>query len=155
MLQHDAETLGTLHQWNVRVMTFQEVAQFWPQIEEELDAQPELWNTYYTKESLFEKIVEGHVHIIACAKDDIIVLLAMCAVVEWPACRRLQVFWMAGEGLEEAAVVLNYSIENFAAMTNCQFIDGYGRKGWERFTKRFGYEFVRIQVSKPVRTMRQ
>jgi hypothetical protein len=155
MLQSDAHKLGTLHQWNIRVMTFQEVADFWPQIEEELDARPELWNTHYTKESIFEQIADQRMFIIGCAKDEVVVLLAMCSVVDWPAARRLQVFWMAGEGLEEAGVILNMAIENFANIVGAQFIDGYGRKGWERFTKRFGYEFVRVQVSKAVTGTRQ
>lgn len=155
MLQADARKFGTEDRWDIRVMTVDEVIDFWPEIMQALNAQPELWNGYYTLDSIFKDVMEEHMHFIACAKDGTIVLLTMCAVVEFPAAKRLQCMWMYGEGLEEAAPLLALALENFAQMCGCQYIDGYGRRGWEKFCKRFGYEFVRVHVSRPVNLTRQ
>lgn len=154
MLSNNAEKLGTAGHWTIRVMTVEEVSAFWPDIEEALDDNPELWNQYYTKESIFEDVAKGHLHIIAAAKDETIVMVTMCAVVTWPAGKRLKVFFMAGEGLEECGILLDHALEHFANMTGCLWIDGYGRRGFERFTKQFGYRFVNVQVTRPVNQRR-
>jgi hypothetical protein len=150
MLHSSAQKLGTEDEWVVRIMDVNEVTAFWPEIEEALDAQPELWNQYYTKPTLFDAIVHNHVHVIGAAKSGVVVMIGMCAVTTWPAGKRLRVFFMYGEGLEEAGVLLDHACEHFARITGCRHIDVVGRRGFERFGKQFGYEFVCVHISRPV-----
>ena len=148
--QYEATKIGTEESWNVGFMSKDEIAFFWPQINEALEAQPELWNSFYTKESLIDGLVKEEFWLMAAAKNDTIHILTLCAVHSFPAGARLTSFWMYGEGLEEAAKLMDAFLENFAQAAGCSWIDGYGRKGYERMLKPYGYSFVRLHVARPV-----
>lgn len=146
----EASKVGTVDRWSVGVLSKDEIAYFWVQINEALDETEDLWKDFYNKDSILNDLSKDNMFLMAAAKDENICLLTLCSFHDFPAGRRLTCFWMYGEGLEEAAALLDAKLEQFAMMTGAKFIDGYGRKGYVRMLQPYGYKFVRVHVARSV-----
>jgi len=146
----EASKVGTVDRWYVGVLSNDEIAYFWPQINEALDVTKELWEEFYTKESILDGLAHEKFFLMGAAKDDNFCLLTLISFHDYPAGRRLTCFWMYGEGLEEAARLLDEKLEQFAVTVGAKYIDGYGRKGYERMLRPYGYRYVRSHYSRRV-----
>lgn len=146
----EASKVGTADRWHVGIMSKDEIAFFWKEVNDALDETQELWADYYSKVDIIDALSKDEMYLLAAAKDEVIHLLTLCAFNDFPAGRRLTCFWMYGEGLEEAAKLIDKRLEEFALITNAKYIDGYGRRGYERILRPYGYKFQRVHVARLV-----
>lgn len=132
----------------------EQIQYYWPKIQDALDAEPELWQHSFTKDSLLARSLAGKIQVWAVSSDDLIHLCFMTQVYTMPANNFLQIFWMYGEGLKSTLPMIDVIMDKFAIANNCQMIEVVGRKGFERILKPFGAEFMCSTYSRPVRLVR-
>src|SRR5262245_50713612 len=81
----------------VYLLNRQQVEHYWPQIESELTAEPELWNNWWTLEALFEGVMEETIQVWVVNWDDCIRAVFMTQILCAPVGRILQIFWLRGK----------------------------------------------------------
>lgn len=128
---------------------------YWPQINEALDAEPELWDKAFTKENIYEGVHGSSIQPWVVFNGELIKLLFFTQRYMSPnGMFTLQVFWMYGTGLREVLPLIDTAIDQFAAMLNCSRIEVAGRKGWGRLLAPLGAEYQYSVYSRPVRKVR-
>lgn len=120
---------------------------YWPDIERELDRLPHLWDTHWTKDSLYEGGVGGRFQVWGFGPQNALNVIVFTQIAEYPAARVLQVFLAFGNSLESALPVMEAAFEKFAKVTGCQLCEIIGRKGWARKLPRFKEHRVILQCN--------
>lgn len=141
----------------VKLLNADEVEKAWPQIMEELDRNPEPLCFYYTKESLFDRVLEGLIHVWAvCPPPDkhwTLVLMTERHMTDIGP--QLRILWASGEGAIGALNLIALVLKRFAYETGCVRIFATGRRGWIRALKIFGAQEEGVCMSVAVEPMRR
>src|SRR3990167_9394856 len=139
----------------VFLLNREQFSHYWPDIEEGLDLNHDLWKTWTTKERLVEDILKGGTQIwVASRKDGPIILVLATRVYDTPLGRVLQVPLAFGSGLIEMFPCLDLALDRFGASIGCYRLEVMGRKGFERLCKASGAEFMCSIMTRPIRALR-
>lgn len=116
-------------------------ASHWQSIERELDKHPEIWRDYYTKETLYEDIMEGEMQAWGFCEDEKIKIVVFTKIIDYPAVRSLQVLMALGNSLYRLFPYMEGLLERFALSQGCEMCEVIGRESWlkllgPRFKKR-------------------
>lgn len=60
-------------------------------------------------------------------------------ILQYPACRVLGMEWIGGERMEEWLPQAQETLASYGRDHDCDQLEGYGRKGWERPLKKLGW----------------
>lgn len=141
----------------VKLLTPEEVDDNWKDIEKEIDRDPELLLRYYTKDSLFERAMNGMLQVWAVCPPQfggVFTLMLFSERVQTDTGPQLHVFWASGEGAVGALNLITLVLKRFAAETGCSRMYATGRKGWVRALRAFGAEEEGVCFSVPVERLR-
>ena len=130
-----------------------QIEHYWPHIEISLDAAPELWSKWFTKETLLHRAYQGRlqVWVICNEKDGPINTVFFSQVMNTDVINFLHIFWMWGQGSLGALKCAALAVGRFARHTGCEEVLVTGRPGWVRiFKDAFGAEFRSVTVAFPV-----
>lgn len=133
----------------VSLLSKEDVAQHWKQIEWRIDATPSM-RRFYSKEDIVDKVFKDEMQIWTAGDD----LVLLTAILTTPVGKVLQVIWAHGTGLGEHWEELREKFNMYAWMTGCFRIEALGRPGWERrFRHELGFKIdyvaYGVEVTKP------
>jgi hypothetical protein len=141
---------------NVMLLPPQLFDHYWPELEQLLDIQPELWNEGLTKQNILDQVHSTEIQVWVVFKGRVIRLVFFTRRYVAPnGVATLQIFWMYGTGLTEVMYLLDDTIDKFAAILDCQRLEVTGRKGLERLLAPLGAEYKFSTFSRPVRKVRE
>lgn len=136
------------------LLDLKKVEHYWKDIEASLDAQPELWDKWFTKESLFERIQTEIIQVwTVCEKDGPIMAVFFTQILIADIGKILQVFWMRGTMPDGAVKCISLALDRFGQHHGCVRLAVIGRKGWERMLRNFGGVVDSISMSRPIEKM--
>ena len=115
----------------VCLLTKDQAAAHWEQIEWRIDATPELAR-WYSKEDIINKVFKDEMQFWTAGTD----LVLLTAVMTAPAGKVLQIIWAHGTGLGYHFDELREKFNTYAWMTGCTRLEVLGRPGWERKLRR-------------------
>lgn len=74
------------------------------------------------------------------AADDMVPVAAVTTrIVSYPQCRALAMDWIGGSRMREWLPIAHETLGRYAKLNDCTHLEGYGRKGWERWLRRYGW----------------
>lgn len=119
----------------VCLLTKEQAADHWDQIEWRIDSTPEL-SRWYSKDDIIDKIFKDEMQIWTAGSD----LVLLTQVVTAPSGKVLQIVWAHGSGLNEHWDELREKFNTFAWMAGAQRLEVLGRPGWaRRFQREKGF----------------
>jgi hypothetical protein len=129
---------------------------YWPELEQILDFEPELWNKVFTKQNIRDRVHSTEIQAWVVFNGQVIRLVFFTQRYVSPnGIATLQLFWMYGTGLKEVIYLLDDVVDKFAAMLECQRLEVCGRKGFERLLAPLGAEYQYTVYSRPVRAVKE
>src|SRR5258708_8483716 len=111
----------------VCLLTKDEAAQDWKQIEWRIDATPSM-RRFYSKEDIVDKVFKDEMQVWTAGEN----LVLMTAVLATPVGKVLQIVWAHGSGLAEDFDGLREEVNLYAWMTELIRIEVLGRAGSRR-----------------------
>ena len=127
------------HGLEIYLLNREQVEHYWPRIQAELEAQPELWNKWFTLEALDEMIINETVQVwVVSNKEEKITAIFMTQMICAPAGKVLQVFWMRGSLPDGALKRISLTLDHFGNHHGCFLLSVIGRRGWERKLRKIG-----------------
>jgi len=159
MMEHIPITQGApppsppLNEPAIYLLDRKQVEHYWPRIEAELEAEPELWNNWWTLEAIFEGVINEVIQVWVVSSKEKIQAIFMSNIVCAPAGRILQVFWMRGHLPPGAVNQISLSLDHFGQHHNCFRLSVIGRRGWERILRHVGARFEGISLTRPLTHM--
>ena len=133
-----------------------QVEHYWPRIEAELLAEPELWSNWWTLEALFAGMLNDTIQVwVISNPDEKLTAIFMTQILTAPAGRVLQVFWMRGKIPDGAINRISLTLDHFGKHHNCFRLCVAGRKGWERLLRPIGAQLDTIILTRPITDMRR
>ena len=60
-------------------------------------------------------------------------------IVRYPQCRALAMDWIGGSRMREWLPQAHETLLRYAKQNDCTHLEGYGRKAWGRWLRRFGW----------------
>lgn len=123
----------------------------WPYVRDILVQIPEIWEDYWTLDSIFEFVVSGRWQAWGFGKSEgqmnVVVITEVC---QMPAKRFLVARLSFGNSLEKVLPQIEATMEKFAMEAGCDFMEIVGRPGWEkRSFGRFKRHAVVLRVEVP------
>lgn len=134
----------------VELLTADKFVVYWPMIEKELDRVPHIWDTWWTKDTLYDAATHGRFQVWAVGPEDQVRLVLFTQVAWYPANRILQSVCMLGNSFDECAPVLEAALTRYAIAHECAFMEVTGRPGLERALAPYGMRRCGVVLSKPV-----
>jgi hypothetical protein len=119
--------------------TVDEVQEFWPQLEEMLDAVPHTWRQW-TKEYIWRAVEGGRIQAWGIGPPPRAILIFFTTVAVYPAMKILSVEWGAGSFHDEMLPLLDAGLTSYAQLNGCAEVEVKGRLGWEPKWKSIGME---------------
>lgn len=139
---------------NIYLLDPKQVEHYWKDILESLDAAPDLWDKWFTRDSITERILSNFIQVwVVCEPAGPIRALFLTQVLCADIGDVLQVFWMRGALPAGAVKCISLALDRFGAHRGCVRLSVVGRKGWERVLKDFGAEVESIALSRPIEKM--
>jgi len=134
------------------LLDLEQVEHYWPQIETYLDEAPELWDRWYTKETLRARAEGQHlqVWVICSEKGGVIDSVFFSQVLPFDAGRAFHIFWIWGRDALRALKCAALATNRFAEQAGCNEILITGRMGWMRPLREVGGKSISLTMSRPV-----
>lgn len=120
----------------IHLLSEDEVDDYWPTIALCLDQQPELWNSFYTKESFYARAMNKELFVWAvlpAVRGGEFSIIFFTQVMQTDVGPQLNVPWMYGVGATRALNLIGLALIRFARETGCARIFFQGRDGWDKF----------------------
>jgi hypothetical protein len=131
-----------------------EFEHYWPGLQTELAAEPELWAGFFTPEQIFDNVLAGYIQCWAVADDGVIQLVFFTQRYRTPAGTQiLQVFWLRGQKLQEFLPLLNGVLDQAAREWECSRLEIIGRKGFERLLRPLNAQHLCSIYGRPVQSV--
>ena len=73
-------------------------------------------------------------------EEDRVVAALTTRVVAYPQCKSLALDWIGGSRMREWLPQAQKVMTKFAKENGCIQLEGYGRKGWDRWLRTYGWE---------------
>ena len=61
-------------------------------------------------------------------------------VIEYPQAKSLAMDWIGGTRMKDWLPMAQESISRYAKEHKCKYLEGYGRKGWDRWLRKYGWK---------------
>jgi hypothetical protein len=110
---------------------------YWPNVSNELDKIKSMWETYWTKEYIYNSVMSGGWQAWGFGHGEYITMFVLTQIIIYPTGRVLQVMLAFGNSLKLYVPLMEATFERLAMETGCQYCDILGRPGWEHYFPRF------------------
>lgn len=105
---------------------------YWASIVPQLDTVKHTWDLWWTKDALYQAVMDGWMNCWVIGSIDTIHLVCFTQIINYPANRMLKVVLLFGTGLDTYFDVAEATLEKFAMNNQCVYLEAYGREGWRR-----------------------
>ena len=72
--------------------------------------------------------------------DDEVVAAITTRLIEYPQGNAMAMDWIGGTRMKEWLSMAQESISRYARDHKCKYLEGYGRKGWNRWLRKYGWK---------------
>ena len=72
--------------------------------------------------------------------DDEVVAAITTRLIEYPQGNAMAMDWIGGTRMKEWLFMAQESISRYARDHKCKYLEGYGRKGWNRWLRKYGWK---------------
>lgn len=127
-----------------------QVEHYWPRIEAELEAEPDLWSGWWTLDAIMEGVMNEVIQTWVVSFEEKIRSVFMTHILCAPAGRILQVFWIRGSLPDGALKRMLLALDHFGQHHNCLRISVVGRRGWERRLRDLGAVYDGTCLTRPI-----
>lgn len=117
----------------------------WPRLQSELEKHEDLWLVAETPESIWAQLVAGALQLwVFLDKSRSITMSLMTHIEQREDDRVMKIVWAVGVDARSAALTIE-SFERAALSLGCSRLEIWGRAGWARLLRDFGYrEMARV-----------
>lgn len=130
-----------------------EVAQEWPFLQEQLTKDPELWDTFHTLESIRAGLEHNVLQLWVAKAGEKRLFWGLSDVwTRQDGKQILVVWWAQGVRLVANMPMVLQLLEMVAKSKGFAAVTVRGRRGWERVLKPFGFNFMRVEVTRNLET---
>lgn len=95
----------------------------------------------YSLEDIRKFILEKKMSLWVCFENHIMTACVLTQIVCYPQSKRLLIFSMSGVGIENW-LKFEHLMKEYAIRENCSYVEVYGRPGWEKMLKNYGYDKI-------------
>jgi hypothetical protein len=146
--------MTTVEQSEVFLLDKSQCEHYWMEIEKALDDEPELWDKWFTKKGIKQRILEETMQAwVICEKDGPVTAVFLSQLLIGELGKVLHVFWLKGELPEGALKCISLTLDRFGSYHGCYRLYVNGRKGWERRLAGLGAEFESVSLSRPINSV--
>lgn len=86
------------------------------------------------------KELEAGVLLLWIAADNMVPVAAVTTrIVRYPQCKAVAMDWIGGARMREWLPLAHQTLLRYAKQNDCTHLEGYGRKAWGRWLRRFGW----------------
>lgn len=113
----------------------------WPHVEGHLERAIDRSDAPFTLSSIKEDLKKKNISLwLAVDAEEMKTLGVVTArIIKYPKCKALVAEWIGGNRMSEWADECVKTLEQYARDNGCARMEGFGRKGWGRFLKKFGF----------------
>lgn len=111
----------------------------WPDAAPLLEQAVETSGGRYSMERLWAELQDQTLGLWVALDDMKPIAAITTRVADYPDCRALAMDWIGGTRMEEWLPVAHDVLGRYAREHGCSHLEGYGRKGWERALRKFGW----------------
>lgn len=118
------------------------VTRLWPQIAKVLEKSVATADGKYTTDDVYSRIMDEELVawvVLDPAKDDEIIAAVTTRLVKYPNRYGMSMDFIGGARMQEWLPMAHSQILRYAKDHNCWHMEGYGRKGWGRWLRRYGW----------------
>ena len=126
----------------------------WPHVEPLFLENAEVWQEYYTLDSIQQRLQQGTMQLWAMHDDDVFTLAMVTELLEFPKLNVLSLLIVVGAELSIARQFLD-CIEMWARKRGVDKIVSVGRKGLLRLLAPYGYSEQAVAFSKDISGMKE
>lgn len=94
----------------------------------------------YEPSDIYEQLQTGELLLWIAAEDMVPVAAITTRIMRYPRCRAMAMDWIGGSRMREWLPLAQATLLRYAKQNDCTHLEGYGRKGWSRWLRRFGWE---------------
>ena len=97
----------------------------------------------YEVEDLYPSIMNNEIVLWIIAdhdKDDEIIAAITTRLIEYPQGNSMAMDWIGGKRMKDWLPMAQESISRYAKEHKCKYLEGYGRKGWDRWLRKYGWK---------------
>ena len=124
----------------IQAVSPQKAVLMWEHIAPHLDKAVRLSPEVISMDDVYEGVASGD-YLVWLAIDEEekqIVAAFTTRVAEYPQAKALVVDFVGGKRMKEWAGLAVSEVRKQAALNNCRWIEGYGRRAWERWVRNYG-----------------
>ena len=97
----------------------------------------------YKVEDLYPEIMDNQIVLWIVAdhdRDDEIIAAITTRLIEYPQGNSMAMDWIGGKRMKDWLPMAQESISRYARDHKCKYLEGYGRKGWDRWLRKYGWK---------------
>jgi len=116
------------------------VALVWPDAETLLAPAIATAGGRYMPADIYEQLKTGELLLWIAAEDMVPVAAITTRIARYPQFRALSMDWIGGSRMKDWLPLAHETLLRYAEQNDCTQFEGYGRKGWSRWLRKFGWE---------------
>lgn len=120
----------------IRPVLFNEVLDEWHWVEPLLAKAVDRMDSGMSIEDILTRIQTRHMQLWVVPEE----MAAVTTIQNHPQFRVCIIAYMGGEGMKEWLGEFLEVVGDWASQNGCKYLEGWGRPGWEKATKEFGFE---------------
>jgi len=117
--------------YRAELLTSNVFERHWPNISEQLDTIPHVWEKWWTKDFLHCAPLAGRCQVWGIG-DEKLRIIVYTQIINYPASSIFQIFLAFGNDIERCLPIMDALFEKVAKDSGCGSIEVIGRPGWER-----------------------
>ena len=118
------------------------VTRLWPQIVKVLEKSIATTDGRYTTDDVYNRIMDEELVawvVLDPSNDDEIIAAITTRLIRYPNQHAMAMDFVGGTRMNEWFPMAHDKILSYAKDHNCWHMEGYGRKGWSRFLKKYDW----------------
>ena len=115
----------------------------WPQVSEIMEKSVKTAEGKYKVEDLYPEIMDNQIVLWIIAdhdNDDEIIAAITTRLIEYPQGNSMAMDWIGGKRMKDWLPLAQDRISNYAKIHDCKYLEGYGRRGWDRWLRKYGWK---------------
>jgi len=115
----------------------------WPKVSEIMERSVKTAEGKYKVEDLYPEIMDNQIVLWIVAdhdRDDEIIAAITTRLIEYPQGNSMAMDWIGGTRMKDWLPMAQESISRYAKDHKCKYLEGYGRKGWDRWLRKYGWK---------------
>ena len=115
----------------------------WSKVSEIMERSVKTAEGKYKVEDLYPEIMDNQIVLWIVAdhdRDDEIIAAITTRLIEYPQGNSMAMDWIGGKRMKDWLPLAQESISRYARDHKCKYLEGYGRKGGDRWLRKYGWK---------------